>query len=251
MFAAASVCGIDGSGGNGGSLIDGDSVASDSVKVASDFVVCVSSTRPSEDTLTCVIEAGRATLLLDLRLVRNLLGESSRGFLASSLGSSPVAPKVTPMLSLAVLTMAGAFDRQLPLPDSHFLPLGVCVPGVAGGVALLAVAVEAAKDVVDGASGSMSLALGVPEGECATLASEGASPPVLSSAGAWVLGRDFLRGFIPAGRRNRGESRRRGRCWGVGTCATCEPACVLHPEADQARCWPRMTHLLSRALPRL
>ena len=89
--------------------------------------------------------AGMALLLLELRLVRNFLGDSSLGFFASSPGSSLVAPPLTPMLSFAVWTIAGALDRQLPEPESHFLPLGVCEP-VEAGVVLPTEEVELAAD---------------------------------------------------------------------------------------------------------
>ena len=60
--------------------------------------------------------------LLDLRLVRNFAGDWSFGFFSSWLGSSEAAPPLTltPMLWLAVLTVAEALDRQLP-PLNHLL----------------------------------------------------------------------------------------------------------------------------------
>jgi hypothetical protein len=87
-------------------------------------------TRPSVETWACVVEAGRAAPLLDLRLVRNFAGESPRGVLSSSVvGKALAAPPLTlmPMLSVAVRTTAGAFERQLPVPLSHRRPLGVLV----------------------------------------------------------------------------------------------------------------------------
>jgi hypothetical protein len=78
--------------------------------------------------------------LLDLRLVKNFAGESSRAvLLASSAGRALVAPPLTltPMLSVAVRTTAGAFARQLPVPLSHRRPLGVV--GVVGVVGVLVV----------------------------------------------------------------------------------------------------------------
>lgn len=137
-----------------------------------------------------------ASPLLDFRLVRNFLGDSSLGFFASSSGSSPVAPPLTPMLSLAVLTIAGAFDRQLPVPESHLLPLGVCVPEAVG-VMAPADDVEAVTDWSGGASGRMSLLLGVVSVVLASCGTAGAL--VDASEGASVFGLDFLRGFIPAG----------------------------------------------------
>ena len=207
VFAAASAFGFGGSGGNGGSSMSGMEAWSALAGVSWGAAFGGSSTRPSEETLTCVIEAGIVLPLLDLRLVRNRLGESSCGFFASSPGSSPVAPALTPILSFAVLTMAGALDRQLPVPVSHFLPFGVCVPGVAGGVSVLAVAVEAAIEVSEAPSCRTELALGVLERVFAAVTSGGSSRPELLllvlSAGAWgagVLGRDFLRGFMPTRR---------------------------------------------------
>lgn len=212
VFAAVFACFVAGSGGNGGSSTRGSSEggASSAGGVSSGFGLGASSTMPSVETLICVIEAGITSPLLDLRLVRKCLGESSRDLFAPLRGSSPVEPEVTPMLSVAVLTMAGAFDRQLPVPDSHFLPLGVCVPGVVGGVALLADAVEAASDLTDeGAFGKIPLAFGVLEGVLATSTSLGTSDLtlLLSAAGALVFSFAFLRGIIPM-RLERGKGSR-------------------------------------------
>nr|GFD51896.1 hypothetical protein [Tanacetum cinerariifolium] len=94
-----------------------------------------SSTEPSEDTVILVVDVGSAKLLLDLRLVKNRAGDSLLGCLASSFGSSEVAPPLTlmPIVSCAVFTTAGALERQLPVPPSHLRPLfGVCVPVVVG-----------------------------------------------------------------------------------------------------------------------
>lgn len=162
-----------------------------------------SSVRPSDDTLILVMEVGNALPLLDLRLVRNLVGESSRGFFASASGSSPVAPPVTPMLSALVFTTAGALDRQLPVPPSHFFPLGVWVPAVEGVDAPFDSVVDdsavfVSLGVLCGASASLSAvdALGV----VSWVASGGTGAPVLvPSAGAWGFGLLFLRGLIRAG----------------------------------------------------
>jgi hypothetical protein len=135
------------------------------------------------------MDVGSAKPLLDLRLVRNLVGESSLGFFASSSGSSLVAPPSTPMLSLAVFTTAGALDRQLPEPLSHVFPFGVRVPAVEGVVAPFEDAVDSARDVFDGAFGRISLALGV---FAAVVVA------AVSAAGAWEFGFDFLRGLIRA-----------------------------------------------------
>jgi hypothetical protein len=154
------------------------------------------------------MEAGMASPLLDFRLVRNFLGDSSLGFFASSSGSSPVAPPLTPMLSFAVLTMAGAFDRQLPEPESHLLPRGVCVPEAVG-VVEPTEGIESAIDVPEGTPGKISLPLGVVP---VVLASGGTSGPLSgASAVASVFGLDFLCGFIPAGRVV--EAKRRYGLW--------------------------------------
>lgn len=206
-LAAASTCDLGGSGGNGGSVTWEAGVSSTSCG-CSGFGFGASSRRPSEDTFTWVMEAGMASPLLDLRLVRNFLGDSSLGFFASSLGSSPVAPPLTPMLSFAVWTMAGAFDRQLPVPESHLLPRGVCVPEAVGVVAPTE-DVDAATDWSEGASGRMSLLLGVVSVVLASCGTAGAL--VDASEGASGFGFDFLRGFIPAGRVK--ELRRRCDRW--------------------------------------
>jgi hypothetical protein len=115
------------------------------------------------------------------------------------------------MLSVAVLTTAGAFERQLPEPLSHFFPFGVWVPEAVGVDALFELAVESAKDLLGALFGRRSLPLGVVEVVFALLASGGTCAPVLSpSAGAWGFGLDFLRGFIRAGRVKE-LSRRKGR----------------------------------------
>lgn len=132
-FAAASVLG--GSGGSGGSSPPDVGSCAGGASVCFAVELSASSTAPSEETVILVVDVGSAKLLLDLRLVRNLAGESFLDFFASSLGSSEVAPPLTliPMVSCAVFTTGGAFDRQLPVPPSHFRPLfGVCVPVVVG-----------------------------------------------------------------------------------------------------------------------
>lgn len=193
MLAAASTCDLGGSGGNGGSLTWGAGVSSTSFG----FGLGGSSRGPSEDTLTSVMEAGMASPLLDFRLVRNFLGDSSLDFFASSSGSSPVAPPLTPMLSFAVLTMAGALDRQLPEPESHLLARGVCVPEAVG-VVVPTEGVDSATDLSEEASGKTRLPLGVLL--VVVLASSGTSGPwVGAAAGASVSGLGFLLGFIPAG----------------------------------------------------
>lgn len=118
------------------------------------------------------------------------------------------------MLSFAVLTIAGAFDRQLPVPESHFLPFGVCVPGVEGLVLATEGVDDSATDVFDDAFCSIPLLLGVVAAVLAASGSDGTSGPVLlllwSSAGAWGLGFVFLRGFILTGR-VKDVGRRNGR----------------------------------------
>jgi hypothetical protein len=156
--------------------------------------------------------------LLDLRLVRNLVGESSLGFFASSPGSSAVAPPLTPILSVAVFTIAGAFERQLPDPLSHFFPFGVWVPVVLGVDAPFEEAdEESANDGFDGAFCRTSPLLGVWDVEVsAALLSDGTAGPVpvlLASAGAWAFGFGFLRGLIRAGS-EKTLSRRKGRYGG-------------------------------------
>lgn len=162
-----------------------------------------SSVRPSEETLTLVMDVGSALPLLDLRLVKNLVGESSFGDFAWSPGSSPVVPYVTPMLSFAVLTIAGAFARQLPDPPSHFLPFGVCVPDDAAVDASLFVRVDSAMDALEGLGCKTSLLLGVfvVLDAAVVLAVDGASWLVLLSVpGTSGFGLDFLRGFIRTGK---------------------------------------------------
>lgn len=151
-----------------------------------------------------------ASPLLDLRLVRNFLGDSSLGFFASSPGSSPVAPPLTPMLSFAVLTIAGALDRQLPEPESHLLPRGVCAPEADDvGVVAPTEGVDPVTDLSECASGKTRLLLGVVSVVLGSGATSGAL--VGASAGASVVGLDFLRGIIPAGRVK--ELRRRYGLW--------------------------------------
>lgn len=211
VLAAWSLACIGGGcGGNGGSLILGMAVSSSSLAGVGSFG---SSVRPSEPTLTFVIEVGSALPLLDLRLVRNLVGESSLGFLASSPGSSLVAPPFTPMLSFAVLTTAGAFIRQLPDPPSHFFPRGVWLPVVVGVDAPSEVVVDSARDLFDGAFCTSSPSPGVVEVFVLVVpASGGSSRPVLLllTTGASVFGFDFLRGFMRAGSEKE-VSRRNGR----------------------------------------
>lgn len=150
-----------------------------------------------------VVDAGRTMLLLDLRLVRKRAGDSSLGFLASSLGSSEVAPPLTrmPIVSWAVLTTAGALDRQLPVPPSHLRPLlGVCVPVVVG-VDAPSAAAEAsdagwlavlACDVVLASSVSYAGAVAGAAGTSAVLSLAG---------GARGFGLTFLRGLMALGER--------------------------------------------------
>jgi hypothetical protein len=105
------------------------------------------------------------------------------------------------MLSFAVWTRAGAFDRQLPVPFSHFLPRGVWVPEAVGVIAPSEDDVDPATELFEGVCSKTSLALGVVVAVVGVLASAGMSGPAqLPSAGAWGLGFDFLRGFIRAGR---------------------------------------------------
>jgi len=204
-----------GVGGNGGSSTIGVGAAG----------ALASSVKPSDDTLILVMDVGSASPLLDLRLVRNLVGESSFGFFASP-GSSAVAPPLTPMLSFAVSTSAGALDRQLPVPFSHFFPRGVCVPEVFSVVAPF-VDVDSAIELLEDASGSISLLLGV----LGALLSCGASGPV-PSAGACEFGFDFLRGFIRAGR-VREAGRRKGRYSVVrGACEQAGAVQAFRPDAD-------------------
>jgi hypothetical protein len=184
---AAWFAGIDGGcGGNGGSLISGVTISASSSTVSGGFFAFVSSVWPFEDTLTVVMEVGSALPLLDLRLVRNLVGESSLGFLASSPGSSPVAPPVTPMLSVAVLVEGGAFERQLPDPPSHFLPFGVWLPVVVGVDAPSDVAVDSAKDLFDGAFWVSLLSLGVVEVVVLAVLASGGTPASPSCVGSFV-----------------------------------------------------------------
>ena len=150
-----------------------------------------------------MVDVGSAKLRLDLRLVRNLTGDSSLGFLGSSLGSSDVAPPLTlmPMVSCAVFTTAGALERQLPVPPSHFRPLfGVCVPVVVG-VDVPSVATEASEpDWLIVVSCDVVLASSAPAVGSAVLLAVLLgllvvdTSAMLSSAGAWGFGLDFLRG---------------------------------------------------------
>ena len=182
--------------------------------------------------LTLVMDAGMASPLLDLRFMRSLAGELSRGRLLSSLGSSAVALLLTPMLSVAVFTRTGALDLQLAAPESHFLLLGVCAPEVEGVGAGCedAVPVDAAMDLSERASCSESVSLGVSAGVCAIQAAGGAalvlvlvlaSSQALSGAGGFSF--VFLRGLMATGRaRDRG--RQAGVCRRRGREKTCEPA---------------------------
>ena len=97
--------------------------------------------------------------------------------------------------------MAGAFDRQLPEPDSHFLPRGVCEPVVVG-VVFPTEGVDSLIDLSEGASCRTWLPLGVFVVVLVVLASGGPAVPVLgaSAGGASVFGLDFLRGLIPTGK---------------------------------------------------
>lgn len=107
------------------------------------------------------------------------------------------------MLSFAVLTMAGAFERQLPPPPSHFrlaFLLSVWVPEAAGVPVLLDTETGSATDVFEGAFWDSSPPFGVLSGrfkELALASVGGADSELPSSAGAWWLGFAFLRGLIP------------------------------------------------------
>jgi hypothetical protein len=226
VFAACSADSVEGGcGGNGGSSTLGIGGS------GSAFGAGGSSVSPSEETFTFVIEVGSAFPLLDLRLVRNLVGASSLGFFASSPGSSPVAPPLTPMLSFAVFTMAGALDRQLPDPLSHLF-FGVWVPVVVGVDAPSdAVVVDDARELSESAFCGASASLGTVD--AVVLASGcGTSAVSAPAAGAWEFGFDFLRGLIRAG----GVKERRRR---NGLYAS---ACALHvsfrARAGLAACWP-------------
>lgn len=202
--AFATCSAFAGSGGKG--ALSPVGAVSGAALVSSFFAVgtSTSSTEPSEETVILVVEVGSAKLLLDLRFVRKRAGDSLLGDLTSSLGSSEVAPPLTliPMVSCAVFTTAGALDRQLPVPPSHFrLLFGVCVPVVVGVVAP-SVAIEASEsgllatvsfDVVLAASasvvGSVVLLALLSVGFVDALA-------CLSSLGASELILTFLRGLI-------------------------------------------------------
>ena len=106
---------LGGSGGKGGSsTLDGSWGGS------AGFASFCSLIEPSDETLNMVMEAGMVSALLDLRLVRNLAGDWSLEVSCSLSGSSEAAPPLTltPMLWLAVLTVAEALDLQLP-PLNH------------------------------------------------------------------------------------------------------------------------------------
>jgi len=143
--------------------------------------------------------AGIALPLLDFRFVRNFLGDASCDFWASCPGSSDVAPPATPILSFAVLTIAGAFDRQLPPPPSHFrlaFLFSVCVLEAAG-VPLVAES-GSTIDAFEATFLDVSTLLAVLGGGFEGLASvEGTGSVLPSSAGACGLGFVFLRGLIP------------------------------------------------------
>jgi hypothetical protein len=214
VFAACSADGMEGGcGGNGGSSALG-AVGSASLLVVSEtFGACDSSVSPSEETLTFVMDVGSAFPLLDLRLVRNLVGASSFGFFASSPGSSPVAPPLTPMLSLAVLTIAGALERQLPDPLSHLF-FGVWVPVVVGvdAPSEAVVEVDEARELLDSALGGASPSLGTVDAvvlSAMPASGGGTSGPVpVPPAGAWGFGFDFLRGLIRARKERSGTGER-------------------------------------------
>lgn len=143
-----------------------------------------SSTKPSEETLTLVMEAGMASPLLDFRLVRNLVGESSlRRLMEDSLGRLRVDARLPAMLSAAVFTMAGALDRQLADPASHLLPCEVVD------------AVDAATDFSERPSCSESLSLGGSGCASGPQAADGAWAP-LSVEGAGGMGFVLLRALI-------------------------------------------------------
>jgi hypothetical protein len=164
-----------------------------------------SSTDPSEDTVILVVEVGRAKLLLDLRLVRKRAGDSLLGVLSSSFGSSEAAPPLTltPIVSCAVFTTAGALDRQLPVPPSHFRPLfGVCVPVVVG-VAVPSDATEASDGVwLAAVSCDVVLAFNASVASSFVLLALLLSAAFVdASAGLWSLGASelgltFLRGLM-------------------------------------------------------
>ena len=147
------------------------------------------------------IDAGIASPLLDLRLESSFLGDWSFAFLASPLASSEVAPPVTPMLSLAILATAGAFERQLPVPPNHFL-LGflfsVCWLDDCEDAVAFELASESARDSFVVLFRNISLPLGVFDVVLTALgAGESSDVSVLPSAGALGFGFDFLRGLIP------------------------------------------------------
>jgi hypothetical protein len=115
---------------------------------------CASPNEPSDETFSLVMAAGIALPLLEFRFVKNFLGDSSRGFWASFPGSSAVAPPATPMLSFAILAIAGALERQLPPPPSHFMLtflFSVCGSGAAGVLGALVIGLGSAA-VVFGAA---------------------------------------------------------------------------------------------------
>jgi hypothetical protein len=205
---------------------------------------CGSSVSPSEETLTFVIDVGSALPLLDLRVVRNLVGASSFGFFAFSPGSSPVDFLLTLMLSLAVLTMAGALERQLPDPLSHRF-FGVWVPVVVGVDAPsdAVLVVDDARELFDSALGGASPSLGTVDAVVlsAMPASAGGTSGPVPPAGAWEFGFDFLRGLIRAGRE--GGERTRGPLYCVAARAVhVRSEACLQARGGRAGCLLAINH---------
>lgn len=106
--------------------------------------------------------------------------------------------------------MGGALERQLPVPDSHFLPLGVCEPVVVG-VVLPVEGAEPAADLSGDAFRRTLLPLGVVLVVLAVVLAVLASVVMGAGGGACVSGLDFLRRFMPAGSGD-DESRLKGLC---------------------------------------
>jgi hypothetical protein len=215
-------CGLGGSGGNGGSLIVGTSGGAFGVSFSFDSSTW--STDPSEETCSFVMDAGMALPLLDLRFDKNLVGDGLSAAFCSSLGSSIVAPPVTPTLSLASFATVGAFDLQLPVPPSH-LRLGflfrVGSGAVVGREVLLDVAIGGVESGVACVFFKDAFSCGVLADEFGAGSAEdgSAGATVPSAAGAWGLGLDFLRGLMPGsmGRRSSIGRRDSGRVfpWGI------------------------------------
>lgn len=197
---------LGGSGGNGGSSTLGGFWAG-----STGFTSFCSLTEPSEETLNIVMEAGMLSALLDLRLVRNLAGDWSLDFCSSWVGISEAAPPLTltPMLWLAVLTVAEALDLQLP-PLNHlwlgfvfsFCSVGIACVGPVGVSGVSGAFVVVSEEpfcrtvlsfgvATDGVGVVVACVL-------ALLVSHGASDVVDRSRSAKGLGFDFLRGPIPA-----------------------------------------------------